>query len=137
MHHPNFLAIQSLRMCLTLFPLPFRIVQLFIAILYSKEEHHIICSDIRNSHGNLPACLRCLWDGSRPTADTSNRIPVPGGQWVLKRELLESDQSASLQHKETFLKKMLGPVFIDKHDVNVKLNLSFAFRLKTIALVKN
>lgn len=57
-------------------------------------------------------------------------------QQVSKGQLLDSDQSPSLQHKETSLKKLLGPVFIDKHDVNLKLNLSVAFKLKTTVLME-
>lgn len=72
------------------------------------EEHHIICSDIQNSHGNLPGYLGYLWGRSHPTADTSNKKPVAEGQRVLKGQLLESDQSASLQHQETSLKNV-GP----------------------------
>lgn len=39
--------------------------------------------------------------------------------------------------KKTSLKKLLGPVFIDKHDINLKGNLSVAFKLKTIAVMEN
>lgn len=62
---------------------------------------------------------------------------MPHSRHIQQEPLLESDESASLQQKKTSLKKLLGPVFIDKHDINLKENLSVAFKLKTIAVMEN
>lgn len=103
------------------------------------EKQHIISSDIQNSYGSLPGLLKYLWEASCPTADTSNRIPVLKGShaWVQKTELPQSDQSASLQYKETILNKVLHPALIDKRATNLRLNFNVAFRLKTIPQMKN